>query len=217
MKIDRFFSETDLTAIREATTAAEMKTGGEIVPYIVERALEKGAASWRGATIGALAAALTAGLVNAIGQYWGGSGIWWITLPALAGAGFGYLIGGLDAFCRWLIPDDQLERAVRIRAEAAFVEEEVFDTRDRTGILVFLALAEHRAVILADAGINRSVPEGTWQAVVDELVAGIKAGRAADAMKEAVARCGEVLVEHEVALRPDDTDELSDAPRVRER
>ena len=28
MKIDRFFSETDLTAIREATTAAEMKTGG---------------------------------------------------------------------------------------------------------------------------------------------------------------------------------------------
>lgn len=217
MRIDRYFSESDLLAIREATTAAETRTGGEIVPYIVERALEKGAAGWRGATIGALAAALAAGLVNVIGQYWGGSGIWWITLPALAGAGFGYLIGGLDAFSRWLIPDDYLERAVRIRAEAAFVEEEVFDTRDRTGILVFLALAEHRAVILADAGINRSVPEGTWQAVVDELVAGIKAGRAADAMKEAVVRCGEVLVEHEVALRPDDTDELSDAPRVRER
>ncbi|MDX2438077.1 MAG: hypothetical protein QNL88_13630, partial [Acidobacteriota bacterium] len=101
--------------------------------------------------------------------------------------------------------------------EAAFVEEEVFDTRDRTGILVFLSLCEHRAVILADAGINRSVPDGTWQTLVDDLVAGIKAGRAADAMKKTVIRCGEVLEEHEVALRPDDVDELPDAPRVRER
>ncbi len=72
-------------------------------------------------------------------------------------------------------------------------------------------------MILADAGINRSVPEGTWQTLVDELVAGIRAGCAAEAMRKTVARCGEVLVEHEVALRPDDTDELPDAPRVRER
>jgi uncharacterized membrane protein len=53
--------------------------------------------------------------------------------------------------------------------------------------------------------------------LVDELVAGIKAGRAVEAMRQAVTRCGEVLVEHEVVLRTDDTDELPDAPRVRKR
>jgi len=217
MKIERLFSENDLVAIREATTAAEFQTGGEIVPYIVERVVERDEARWRGATLGALAAALVAGLVHLLGPFWGGFGVSWITLPAVAGAGLGFLIAGIDAVGRRLIPEDHLERAVTMRAEAAFVEEEVFDTRDRTGILVFLSLFEHRAVILADAGINRSVPKDTWQALIDELVAGIKAGRAAEAMRQAVTRCGEVLVEHEVVLRPDDTDELPDAPRVRKR
>jgi len=217
MKIDRYFSESDLLAIREATTAAETRTGGEIVPYIVERTIEKDRAKWCGSAIGALAAALAAGLVNVLGEYWGGSGVWWITLPTVVGAGLGYLLGGLDAAGRWLVPDDHAERAVVTRAEAAFVEEEVFDTRDRTGILVFLSLAERRAVILADAGINRSVPEGTWREVVTELVAGIKGGDAAGAMRAAVTRCGEILETHGVALRPDDVDELPDAPRVRER
>lgn len=217
MHIERYFSDGDLEAIREATTAAEARTGGEIVPYVVERVLEDDAASWRGATIGALAAALAAGIIHVIGQFWGGSGVWWITLPTVVGAGIGYLLGGLDAAARWLVPHDHLERAVRIRAEAAFVEEEIFDTRDRTGILIFLSLAEHRAVILADAGINRAVPKGTWQEVVDALVAGIRAGDAARSMRAAVIRCGEILEQHDVALRPDDVDELSDAPRVRER
>ncbi len=217
MRIERLFSEDDLAAIKEATTTAELRTGGEIVPYIVERVVERDEARWRGATLGALAAALVAGVVHLLGPFWGGFGVWWITLPAVAGAGLGFLIGGIDAVGRRLIPEDHLERAVTMRAEAAFVEEEVFDTRDRTGILVFLSLFEHRAVILADAGINRSVPKDTWKAVVDELVAGIRAGRAAEAMRQAVTRCGEILAEHEVALRPNDTDELPDAPRLRER
>lgn len=217
MKIERLFSVDDLAAIGEATTAAEMRTGGEIVPYIVERVVEKDEARWRGATLGSLAAALVAGMVHAFGGFWGGAGVWWITLPAVAGAGLGYMIAGFDAVGRRLIPDDNLERAVTMRAEAAFVEEEVFDTRDRTGILIFLSLFEHRAVILADAGINRAVPEDTWKVLVDRLVAGIRAGRAAEALRESVIRCGEVLAEHEVVLRSDDFDELPDAPRVRKR
>jgi len=97
------------------------------------------------------------------------------------------------------------------------LEEEVFKTRDRTGILIFLALGEHRAVILADEGINRAVPEGLWDRVVADLVAGIKAGQAPRALENAVVRCGEILAEHRVEPRPDDTDELSDRPRIRER
>ena len=104
MKIERFFSADDLTAIQEATTAAELQTGGEIVPYIVERVVERDEARWRGATLGALAAALVAGVVHVLGPFWGGSGVWWITLPAVAGAGLGFLIAGIDAVGSRLIP-----------------------------------------------------------------------------------------------------------------
>ena len=217
MRIRSLFTEHDLESVREATAAAEARTAGEIVPYIVERVVERDEARWRGATLGALGAALIAGVVHAVGHYWSGFGVWWITLPTIVGAGFGYVITGIDAIARWLIPEDHLERAVRVRAEAAFLEEEVFATRDRTGILVFLAIFERRALILADEGIHRSVPKDTWQDLVGDLTAGIKAGRAADALAEAIARCGELLVRYEVERRPDDEDELSDDPRIRER
>jgi putative membrane protein len=217
VSIRSFFSEDDLEAIRSATAAGEARSAGEIVPYIVERVVDRDQAQWRGATLGALGCALAAGLAHALGGHWGGSGVWWITLPAIVGAGGGFLLASIDAVGRRLIPDDQIERAVHLRAEAAFLEEEVFATRDRTGVLVFLALFEHRAVILADEGIHRAVPESKWQDLVEEMIAGIKAGRAAEALIEAITRCGGLLEHHEVARRPDDEDELSDAPRLRER
>ena len=217
MRINDLFSEDDLRSIREATTAAESRTGGEIVPYVVERVLDHDEARWRGAALGALGAALVAGLVNAFGDFWGGYGVWWITLPAVVGSGLGYVLAGIDAVGRRLIPIDHLEGAARLRAESAFLEEEVFKTRDRTGILVFVALFEHQAVILADEGIHRAVPKDEWLHLVDDLVAGIKARRAREALCETLTRCGEVLVRYEVKLRPDDEDELSDAPRIRER
>jgi putative membrane protein len=217
MGIKALFSDADLEAIRKATAAGESRTAGEIVPYIVERVVDSDEACWRGAAMGALGAALIAGLVNLLGPYWGGYGVLWITLPTIVGAGAGYLIGGLDAVGRRLIPDDHVERSVRLRAEAAFLEEEIFATRDRTGILVFLALFERRAVILADEGIHRAVPEVEWQRLVDDLVAGIRAHRATAALIDVITRAGELLETYHVERRPDDEDELSDAPRIRER
>jgi putative membrane protein len=217
MHLGALFSEADLEAIRAATAAGESRTAGEIVPYIVERVVERDTARWRGATLGALGVALVAGIANAFGDFWGGYGVWWITLPTVVGAGAGYLAAGIDTVGRRLIPDDHIERSVHLRAEAAFLEEEVFATRDRTGILVFLALFERKAVILADEGIHRAVPQDEWQHLVDDLIAGIKARRAAAALVEAIARCGGLLEQYEVERRPDDEDELPDTPRIRER
>jgi putative membrane protein len=217
MTIRSFFSDADLEAIKAATASAERGTGGEIVPYIVERVVDCDEARWRGATFGALVAALAAGLLHVFGDYWGGSGVWWITLPVVVGAGLGYLITGIEGVERFFIAQDHLERAARIRAEAAFLEEGVFETRDRTGVLVFLALFEHQALILADEGIHRAVPEGEWEELVEDLVAGIRAGRAVQAICDVIDRCGHLLEHYKVARRKDDQDELADEPRIRER
>jgi len=217
MKALDLFTDADLEAIRLATAAAEKRTAGEIVPYIVERVDDHDEARWLASTLGALLAALLAGAVHGLGGFWGGAGVWWITLPAIAGGGLGYLLAGFDAIGRRLIPADHLDRRVRLRAEAAFLEEEIFKTRDRTGILIFLALFEHRAVVLADEGINRSVPQEEWQQVIDDLVAGIKNRQASEALEEAIGQCGELLAQHNVERRPDDEDELDDAPRIKRR
>jgi putative membrane protein len=216
MRIHDLFSEAELEAIQRATTAAERRTSGEIVPYLVERLDDHAEARWRGATIGALVSALIAGTVHALVGYWSGFGVAWITLPVLVGAGLGYLIGGVGPVTRLLMPADALDVMARRRAEAAFLEEEVFRTRDRTGILIFLAVFEHRAVILADEGIHREVPRHVWQDLVADLVAGIKARDAAGALERTIARCGDILADHHVERRPDDRDELHDRVRIRE-
>ncbi len=212
------FTDADLEAIRQATAEAETRTSGEIVTYFVGRVADHDEARWRGATLGALGLALAAGLGHWLGGLWGGAGILWITLPSLVGAGAGFLIVALvPALERRLISEDDVERRVRLRAEAAFLEEEVFDTRERTGILILLAIFERRAVILADAGIHRAVEAGTWDRLVEELVEGVKTGRAAAAMTSVVAQCGDILERGGVELRSDDVNELPDAPRVRDR
>jgi putative membrane protein len=217
VKVSDLFSDAELAAIQAATDDAERRTAGEIVSYIVERIDDYAEGRWLAATLGSLSLALVAGAIHAFGGYWGGWGVLWITLPALVGAGLGYLVGGLDRVTRLLVPSDTLDRRAQLRAEAAFLEEEVFRTRDRTGILVFLALFEHRAVILADEGIHRAVPAGEWDRLVAELTAGIRAGRAVQALIGVIERCGELLERHQVDRRPDDENELADAPRLKER
>ena len=218
MKTRNLFTDADLEAIRRATAAAEGRTSGEIVTYVVGRVDDHDEARWKGATLGALGLALAAGVAHWLGGLWGGAGVLWIALPSLAGAAAGYLVTALvPALERRLISDEDIERRVRVRAAAAFLEEEVFNTRERTGVLILIALFEHRAVILADSGIHNNVEEGVWTGLVDELIAGIRAGRAAEAMIEVVEKCGGILERGGVERRADDVDELADAPRVRER
>jgi putative membrane protein len=141
-----------------------------------------------------------------------------VVLPSIVGALLGPVASWLsEPFRRWLVGEGLLELRARQRAETAFLEEEVFSTRDRTGILIFVALFEHRVVVLGDAGINRVVPDGAWEQVVRDVVRGIHAGRPADALIAAVGDCGRLLAAHRLEIRPDDIDELDNRPRVRER
>jgi putative membrane protein len=115
----------------------------------------------------------------------------------------------VPAVKRWLAGGDLLDLRTRQRAERAFLEEEVFRTRDRTGILVFLSLFEHRVVVLGDAGINKQVEQRHWDGIIQSIVAGIRAGRPGEALVLAIRQCGELLERYGVALQPDDTNELS--------
>ncbi|MCB0216347.1 MAG: hypothetical protein KDH92_06910 [Chloroflexi bacterium] len=214
----RFFGSAEREAIAAAAAAAESQSRGEIVPYVVGRCDEHPEAVWSGAALGALTSVGLAVLAWHDGRIWGAPVELWIGLPALVGAALGGLLAlRLPALGRRLIGSASLERRVRLRAEAAFLEEEVFDTRERSGILVMLALYERRALILADSGINAQVAPEEWQTIVDALTFGLRRGRAAEAMVEAIEACGELLETRRVERRADDVDEIPNVLRVRDR
>src|SRR5206468_3238135 len=70
------------------------------------------------------------------------------------------------------------------------------ETRERTGILVFVSLFERRVVVLGDAGIHAKVGDEHWQRTRDAILGGIARGSLADGLVEGVRACGQELAAH---------------------
>lgn len=211
------FTEAELEEIKRAVSGAEERTSGEIVPYIVERSDRYDVTLWRGASIMAMIAIVFAVVTY---RFYEGWGLGWIytgegmaVLVVSAGL-LGALLGAyVPTFKRLLAGQVLLARTVHHRAMRAFVEEEVFNTRDRTGILLFISLLEHRIEVLGDEGINRRVTADDWTEVVAKIRAGIKQKQIAKGLIDAIEICGHLLERRGVEIQPDDSDELSNEVR----
>lgn len=213
-RIETFFSEADKEAIRAATATAERLTAGELVVYVTERCDPHPEVAWKAALIGgAVGVLVAAGAVWRFGG-WGASEHVWLLIGLQIGVLLGWIVSFYEGAARFLIDRSVLASRVEGRAARAFLEEQVFATRNRTGILIFVALFEHRVVVLADAGIDEKVDEQAWSSISQELAESLRRGMPASGLVRAVERCTDLLREHGLAV-PDPMNELSDEPRFR--
>jgi putative membrane protein len=109
-----------------------------------------------------------------------------------------------------LTPPGLKRQRVHERAQEVFLSRNLHLTRERTGILIFVALAERRAEILADEGIASKVDQQVWADAVAALTAGMRRGSPAEGFTAAIRLCGDVLAEH-FPPRDDNPDELPNA------
>lgn len=100
-------------------------------------------------------------------------------------------------------------RRAQARAAAAreFRNRGMADTRGRTGVLLYIALAEHYAEVLGDLTISGRVEEDEWRGVIEALATEMAAGHRTDAIVAAVERIGAILARH-VPPGTDNRDEL---------
>ncbi len=213
-----FFSQHDLDRIAAAVQAAERKTSGEIVPYFVAKSDDYEEAVWRGGALGAFAVLTVLALYHVFTETWGSFSPLEIILSAIGAMGVAMLLVQLiPALKRFFAGNELIEERVAQRAAQAFITEEVFRTRDRTGILVFLSLLEHKVLVVGDAGINAKVEQSEWQDVVARVVRGIDQGTAVEGLIDAVQQCGQLLQKRGVKRRAHDRNELSNKLRVERR
>jgi putative membrane protein len=138
-----------------------------------------------------------------------------LALVTLAAGGLGLLLARfLPSWKRFFAGHAQLDRRVSQRAAEAFVSEEVFKTRGRTGILLFVSIFERRVLVLGDAGINAKVDKGDWHDIVRRIVAGIRERKPAEGLIDGIRQCGALLEKHHVRRAADDRDELPDTLRT---
>lgn len=211
------FTGEEKTQIEEAVKQAEKNTSGEIVPFIVNKSAHYGDT----AVYAALSAAIfMVIMLNVLAQLWLLPFKFDTLIFSVIVVGFMALVYLPVAFInplkRFMINPKRMDNAVNRRALQAFVEEEVFNTRDRSGILIFVSQFEHRVELLADKGINEKVKPEEWESVVSNLIQGIKKKQTANALAEAVTACGNILQKAGMEIKSDDTNELSDGLRMDE-
>ena len=95
-----------------------------------------------------------------------------------------------------LLPRATREAIAHRAALEQFVLRGIGRTEGRTGVLVFVSLAERYARIVADEAIARRVAQTEWQDAINALVEHMREGRIADGFVEAIDRCARVLAMH---------------------
>jgi uncharacterized membrane protein len=101
-------------------------------------------------------------------------------------------------------PGDPLTRAV-----AVFERLGMHRTEHRAGVLVYVAVEDHKLAVIGDAGIHERVGQAYWDALVARVLAHLREGRPRDGLILAVEEVGAALAAH-FPRRPDDRNELPD-------
>ena len=99
------------------------------------------------------------------------------------------------------------------RAREVFAALGMHRTAERNGVLIYLAVEDHKLAIVGDEGIHTIVGAQYWEHVRDLMLERLRTGAARDAVLMAVGDVGGVLRQH-YGRRPDDTNELSNEVSV---
>ena len=195
-------SPQDRQRISAAIQAAERRTTGEIVCVLAQSSVESTALSIVLAALAALALPwLLVGLT---------------TLPVLIMLSLQLAlflvlaaILSLPRVRAGLLPRATRQAIAHRVAMEQFMLRGIGRTEGRTGVLVFVSLAERYARIIADEAIAARVAQTEWQSAIDALIDHMRQGRIADGFVEAIERCGGVLATHFPA-KADERSELPD-------
>ncbi|MCR9136902.1 MAG: TPM domain-containing protein [Alphaproteobacteria bacterium] len=113
------------------------------------------------------------------------------------------------SLCLRLVPKSLRYRRAHANAVRQFLAHNIHATENRTGVLVFVSLAERYAEIIADSGLSAHIDQAEWNRIIGDLTVGVSHGRIADALIEAVQQSGLLLVRHYRA-GPENRNELPD-------
>ncbi len=238
--LDTELSDEEVDRIEAAVKAAEKRTSAEIVPMIVHRSTLKATGDrilfWISFGIlgigGAVGLSLAGGLDEALlDRVLQAVGIWpseaaflWLavlaeTVVAIAAFLIAWIfakwVSQFDGAHRFVFPNDDLTLEAEHRAQCEFYSSDLRSTEGRNGILLFVSMLEHRAVILADKAIIEKIEASTWSETLAKLLAAIGNGEMGRGYVDAIDSIAKKLEPH-FPLQAGDKDELSNRLRIEE-
>lgn len=96
------------------------------------------------------------------------------------------------------------------RAAEVFETLKMHMTKERNGVLFYLAVEDHQFAVLGDSGINKVVPGNFWEKIKDEMVSLFKQKAFTDGLIKGISLCGKELKTHFPFDQKGDINELPD-------
>ncbi len=196
--------------IRLAVQNAEQRTNAEIVPMIVSRSGLYRDAQHRAGLALALSVLTIFLTTELLWLPWGwhASNAAWLVLATILAYGGGVRLGTFVPIIRLLTSADRMQGKVKLKAERAFTQHAIFQTRERTGVLIMVSLLEHQVYVLPDQWLVQRVPMERWSQVAQAAFDRLKTGDIAGGLCQSIDTCGMLLVEVCPGRPGDNPDEL---------
>jgi len=207
MAAPQHLTDQDRAEIAAAIAAAERGTSGEVFCILAPSTsdyLETPLALAAAAALLAPPLALFAGFdpaAFATGGWQAGHAGGGIAFGAyaIAQAALFAVVGLVTAWrpLRFALTPSWLKAArVRRAAQAHFISTGLAFADDRTGVLIFAALGEHRVEIMADKLIHDAVGPEPWRLAAAALAEGMKSADPSKGFVRAIEICGGALARH---------------------
>ncbi len=119
--------------------------------------------------------------------------------------GLGMLIQ-YPPFRFWLVPKSVKHSRAARHAREQFLMQNMHQTTSRTGVLVFVSVAEHYVEIIVDTEVAAVVENDVWVETVDEFISCIKRGSIIEGFTRTIEHCNDVLSKTFPANDADDGD-----------
>ena len=183
-------SESEQRQVAEAISAVERATDAELVTVLAARADDY---TYIPLLWASLLALLVPGALNYFFAWLSAQEL--LLVQWLSFAGLSLLLR-LPALTTRLIPRAVRHWRAANLARRQFLEHNLHHTAGETGMLIFVAEAEHYVEILVDRGISSQLPDETWQAIVATFTQRVKQGETLQGFLGCIQACGEQLKQH---------------------
>lgn len=167
----KIFSEEELSKIKESVKKAEIGNIGEIVPVFFVSSGKYKVASFRASLFFSFTISFFYYVLFGIFSDPFFIKIEFVFFLQMISGVFGYFLSDFfSPIKRFFTTNKERKKNVETCAYKCFVENEIFATNQRSGVLLFLSFFEKEVFILADKGIYNHIPKDSWTGITTNLV-----------------------------------------------
>jgi putative membrane protein len=196
-----------------AVARVEAHTGTQLVVACVPKSDTYAELPWKAFACAASVAALAAVVAEFVRPGWTVPTSPLVMALCVLGAGAAAALAAIfvPRFARLFLHGARAEVEAQLHARRLFFERELFATRERCAVLLFVSLFERHIVVLPDKGVRARIADQIWDGVIEVMREPLARGARADAIGAGLAAIEAALLAHGFRGAGSKPNELPDA------